>query len=95
MGRFTCECDMFSEVRYLCLCNNFRDVSVTPTQPSISSSVSNGQLLAMEAITSSFTAEHSRRYKTDKYRMFGNRPTRTRKGKQNSSTKEYLKIIHL
>jgi hypothetical protein len=61
-------------------------------QPPISSSVSNGQLLAMEAITSSTTAKHRCRYKTDKYGMFGNRPNRTRNGKQNLSTNEHLKI---
>jgi hypothetical protein len=94
-GIFTCECDMFSAVKYFCFFNNFRDVSVTAMQPQISSSVSNGQLLAMEATTSSVTAKHRRRYKTDKCGMFGNRPNRTRKGKQNLLNNEYLKIICL
>lgn len=86
---------MFNEDRYLCSFNNFRDVSVTAMQPSILSTVSNRQFLAMEAITSSFTAKHRRRYKIDKYCVFGKRSTRTRKGKQNLFTTEYLKIIHL
>lgn len=72
-----------------------RDVSVTAEQLPISSSVSKGQLSAMEAVTSSVTAKQWLRYKTDKYGMLGKRSTRTRKEKQNWFTNAFLKMMNL